>query len=449
VTQRPRAIALVDGEHYPPVLLDALEFARRDSDIVAAVMLGGGEKLRGAMKLGDLPVVAGASQRDALERAIETYRPDEVIDLSDAPVLSARARNLLSAVTAYRGCSYRGAGFRLDPPFGPLMPSVPSIAVIGTGKRTGKTAISAALARHAAARGTRPIIVAMGRGGPDKAVVTHGERERPTVEELIALAERGEHAASDTYEDAVVAGVTTVGARRAGSGLFGAPFFHTVDEAVAVAEGEGASLLILEGSGTALPPVRADATLLVVGGATHPDEMTTPLGYFRLLIADLALVTMAEEPVLSTETLSALTSSITELARDVSVVSTVFRPTPVGSVSGKKVFFATTAPEVVGEALRRHLEQAHGAKVVGITHNLADRAGLSQDLKDAEGTYEVLLTELKAAAVDVAARTAVESGASVVFSDNLPVAVKGDVDGAFDQVLQTALARGRDRVEGE
>jgi cyclic 2,3-diphosphoglycerate synthetase len=443
VTQRPRAIALVDGEHYPPVLLDALELVGRDADVVAAVMLGGGEKLRGAMALGDLPVVTGESQRDALERAIETHHPDEVIDLSDAPVLSARTRNLLSAVAALHGCIYRGAGFRLDPPFGPRRPSIPSVAVIGTGKRTGKTAISAALARYAAAHGERPVIVAMGRGGPEKPVVTHGERARPTVETLLELSERGEHAASDTYEDAVVAGVTTVGARRAGSGLLGAPFFHTVDEAVAVAEAEDATLLILEGSGTALPPMRADATILVVGGATSPEEMTTPLGYFRLLIADLALVTMAEEPVLSTETISALTSSITELARDVSVVSTVFRPTPVGSVSGKRVFFATTAPNVVGEALRRHLEEAHGAEVVGTTHKLADRAGLSQDLKAAEGTYEVLLTELKAAAVDVAARAAVASGATVVFSDNAPMAVEGDLDASFGAILDTAKAKDR------
>ena len=40
------------------------------------------------------------------------------------------------------------------------------MAVIGTGKRTGKTAVSAQLARVAAGKGISPVIVAMGRGGP-------------------------------------------------------------------------------------------------------------------------------------------------------------------------------------------------------------------------------------------------------------------------------------------
>ena len=360
-------------------------------------------------------------------------------------MIDARARNLLIAVSAARGATYRAGGSTFEQPWTVHRPSVPTIAVIGTGKRTGKTAVSAALARHIAASGARPVIVAMGRGGPDKPLVTRGDVERPTVDGLIALADRGEHAASDTYEDAVVAGVTTVGARRAGSGMLGDPAFDTVGKAIAVAENEDPDVLILEGSGTAIPPARADAVVLVVGGATAPEEMFSPLGYLRLLIADLALVTMAEEPVLSTETLSALSSSVTELARDVPVVRTVFRPAPVGSVAGKKIFFATTAPETAGRSMRTHLEEAHGAEVVGITHRLADRSRLSQELAAAEGMYEVLLTELKAAAIDVAARAARSAGAEVVFADNIPVAVEGDLPAAFDTVIERATSRANTR----
>jgi len=447
VTRRPRALVLVDGEHYPPVLLDALASLDADYDVVAAVMLGGGEKLSGPLTLGALPIVQTDSQLEAVRRALGEFNPEVVIDLSDEPVIDTHARNRLIASAAVSGAGYRAGGALFEQPWIVPTPSVPTIAVIGTGKRTGKTAVSAALARHIAARGSRPVIVAMGRGGPDKPVVTRGDVERPTTESLLELAARGEHAASDTYEDAVVAGVTTVGARRAGSGVLGEPAFHTVSEAIAVAEGEYPDVLILEGSGTSIPPARADATILVVGGATPPSEMSTPLGYLRLLIADLALVTMAEEPVLSTETLSALSSSATELARDVPVVRTVFRPAPVGSVERKRVFVATTAPETAGRSLRTHLEEAHGAVVVGITHRLSDRSQLSQDLADAEGTYEVLLTELKAAAIDVAARAAVSAGADVVFMDNIPVAVDGDLPAAFDSVIETARTRARIRTK--
>ncbi|HEV2685889.1 MAG TPA: hypothetical protein VGW79_04565, partial [Actinomycetota bacterium] len=63
MTARPRALVLVDGEHYPPVILDALATLASDVDVVAAVMLGGGEKLNGRMVLGDLPILTGGSQR--------------------------------------------------------------------------------------------------------------------------------------------------------------------------------------------------------------------------------------------------------------------------------------------------------------------------------------------------------------------------------------------------
>jgi cyclic 2,3-diphosphoglycerate synthetase len=50
-----------------------------------------------------------------------------------------------------------------------------------------------------------------------------------------------------------------------------------------------------------------------------------------------------------------------------------------------------------------------------------------EDLEKAEA-YEVLLTELKAAAVDVACERAMARGAEVVFVDNRPVAIDGGTD---------------------
>ena len=47
---------------------------------------------------------------------------------------------------------------------------------------------------------------------------------------------------------------------------------------------------------------------------------------------------------------------------------------------------------------------------------------------DGAQPYEVLLTELKAAAIDVACRKALDRGAEVVFVDNRAVVVEGDTD---------------------
>src|SRR5207244_12145300 len=114
-----------------------------------------------------------------------------------------------------------GPAFRLGPPItGPGLP-VATMAVIGSGKRVAKTAIGSHLARLSESLGHRPVVVAMGRGGPGEPEVA-----RPadvTLEALLLRAQRGEHAASDFLEAALTAGVTTVGARRAGAGLAGRP----------------------------------------------------------------------------------------------------------------------------------------------------------------------------------------------------------------------------------
>jgi cyclic 2,3-diphosphoglycerate synthetase len=437
-----RALVLVDGEHYPPVLLDAIaSLEARGYQVAAAVFLGGGEKLEGGLELGSLPIVDGTTQRDALERAIASFSPEVVVDLSDDPVVDARSRSLLASVALARGVPYLGADFRFEPPQRPRLAARPSIAVIGTGKRTGKTAIAGFTARSLSARGNRVVIVAMGRGGPSTPRLIPGDVHPPTAAELLELARRGEHAASDVYEDAVLAGVPAVGARRAGAGLAGAPFFDSVAAAVEIANAASPDLILLEGSGAAVPPVAADATIAVVGGATKPADLQAPLGPYRLLLADLVVITMAAEPTVSTQALSALSSSIDELARGVAQVKTVFRPAPREPVSGRSVFYATTAPVAAGGSIREHLEVAHGARVVGISHNLADRSALQSDLDQAEGTYEVLVTELKAAAVDVATRTAINAGVRVVYADNVPVSVEGDLEAEITALAERARMR--------
>jgi cyclic 2,3-diphosphoglycerate synthetase len=80
--------------------------------------------------------------------------------------------------------------------------------------------------------------------------------------------------------------------------------------------------------------------------------------------------------------------------------------------------------------------------VVGWSARLADRAGLAQDLDGAEA-YEVLLTELKAAAVDVACDRALAAGAEVLFVDNRPVVVEGEADLSSALMETIGLARER------
>jgi len=405
-----RALAIIDGEHYPPVVRDAL--ADLPHDVVAAVLIGGTEKLRGDADYG-VPLAPN------VEAAIDRYRPEIVVDLSDEPVLGPVERLALASRVLNHGIPYEGADFRLDPPsFEPF--DLPSLAVGGTGKRVGKTALTGHLARLASEH-RRVVVVAMGRGGPaDPETV----RVQPTVDALVALSREGRHAASDHLETAALVGVETVGCRRCGGGLAGAVFASNVAEGAAVAAALGPDLVVFDGSGAALPPIAADRTILAVGGHQDPAVAAGYLNAFRLLRADLVIVTMAERGSGWERVRDAVAAVVPS---GVEVLATVLRPRPLEDVRGRAVAYFCTAPPSAHAVLAAHLADAYGADVAHVSGNLADRSALREELEGLQA--DVYLVELKAAAVDVVAESAIERGLDVVLAANDVVPVDGlDLD---------------------
>jgi cyclic 2,3-diphosphoglycerate synthetase len=383
---------------------------------------------------------AGPDAAGALLAAIEEVRPDVILDLSDEPILGYRERMALASVALARGVPYMGADFRLEPPARLAPPGgTPTVAVIGTGKRTGKTAIAGEVARLAARRGLDPVVVAMGRGGPPEPQVA--EAGSVTLDVLLGLVRAGQHAASDYLEDALTTGVATIGARRAGGGLAGAPSVTNVPDAVAIAAARDPGTIVLEGSGAAVPPIAWDAGVLAVPAAVPLEYVRGYLGPYRLLRTDLAVVTMAHS-VPDPERVSDLTTHLRAALGDAGCIVTDFHPVPLGDVRGRDAFLATTAPGAVAARQVARLQAEHGCRIVGWSARLADRARLLEDLEEAD-TYDVLLTELKAAAVDVAAEHALARGADVVFVDNRAEVVEGetDLDTALGGVLDLARER--------
>jgi len=424
----------VDGEHYPPVVRDAIAEL---PDVAGAVLLGGGEKLPagGLPDLG-VPVTTGDTPDDALTRALDELRPELVVDLSDEPVVDGRTRLRLAARVLAAGVPYQGPDFRFDPPPRPRLATKPSVAIIGTGKRTGKTAVSAQLARVLAGNGTQPVIVAMGRGGPAEPEVVDPTTFDLSPKGLLALADSGRHAASDHLEDALTAGVVTVGTRRCGGGMAGAPAYDTFATGVAEANAHEADLLLFEGSGQAVPPAHADATVCVVPATADPELVTGYLGAYRLLLSDLIVITMADEANGGVASLESLERSVRRLAPGVRMAHTVLRPPPLEPISGGRVFYVTTAPPSAMSSMVEHLEREHDCVVVATSPHLSHRDQLNRDL-DAAPPHDVLLVELKGAAVDVAVRTALTRGTDVIFCANEVSTVGGD--GNFDDLaLATA-----------
>jgi cyclic 2,3-diphosphoglycerate synthetase len=330
-------------------------------------------------------------------------------------VLGPRERFALASRVLARGLPYVGADFRLEPPrFEPF--ELPSIGIVGTGKRVGKTAITA----HAAqllSRDRKLVVVSMGRGGPPEPEVADVP---PTVEALLELSDAGRHAASDYLETAALAGVTTVGCRRCGGGLAGAVFAANVHEGARKAAELEPELVLFDGSGAALPPVETRRRILVVNAQQDPDVVTGYLNGYRHLISDLVVLTMAEEG----SGWERLRDRAAELGPR--VVATTLRPRPVESVAGRRVAFFSAAPESAHAGFASQLADAHGAEVTHVSGSLSNRATLREELATVDA--DVFLVELKAAAIDVVATVARERGVEVVLAGSDVRAAPGEPD---------------------
>ncbi|MGZ4418459.1 MAG: 2,3-diphosphoglycerate synthetase, partial [Gaiellaceae bacterium] len=266
-----RALVVIDGEHYPPVVRDAI--AELPYEVIGAWLAGGTEKLRGEIEYG-VPLLE--SLDDAFSDA------EVVVDMSDEPVLGPRERFLLASHVLAAGLRYEGADFQFSPSPYASFP-LPSLAVIGTGKRVGKTAVTGHVARLLA-RDRDVIVVAMGRGGPAEPQVA---AVQPTLESLLDLSQAGHHAASDYLETAALTGVVTIGCRRAGGGLAGAVTTSNVLQGAALAAEREPDVVVFDGSGAAIPPIDVDARILVSGRAHDP---LAYLNAYRVLVSDLVVL---------------------------------------------------------------------------------------------------------------------------------------------------------------
>ena len=369
-----RAIVLIDGEHFAPVVRDALEAL--PYDVVGALLVGGTEKLRGGDDYG-VPLVDALDAADA----------DLVFDLSDEPVLGPRERMLWASHALALGLPYVGADFRFDPPSFEAV-ETPSLAVIGLGKRVGKTAVAGHVARVLSAD-RRVVIVAMGRGGPAEPELVETP---PTLDDLRALSRSGRHAASDHLEAAALAGVPAIGCLRAGGGLAGAPFRSNVLEGARLAAQLDPELLVFDGSGAALPPVETDARILVTNGG---HDARAGLNAYRVLVSDLVV-----------DTGGADREAIRSIS-EVPIIAADLRLRPAEPLRGRRTAVFTTGPAPTDEL---------DAEIVHVSRNLARRDALREELEQIDA--EVYLVELKAAAVDVVAEAALARGADVVLAAN-------------------------------
>src|SRR3954471_19095897 len=101
-------IALIDGEHHPPAVREALDRLDAERGLAGVVFCGGGEKL----PPGSLDEHYGRSVEEGPEEALPRLAPraDAVVDLSDEPVLAPSDRLRLAALALHLGLTYEAPG---------------------------------------------------------------------------------------------------------------------------------------------------------------------------------------------------------------------------------------------------------------------------------------------------------------------------------------------------
>ncbi len=378
-----RAVALIDGDHTPEVVSAAL--AALPYELVGVILVGGTEKLRSIARY-DLPLLDDFGAAEV------------VVDLADDPALPAADRFAWIARALAAGLPYLGADFRFDPPrFEPV--GAPSIALIGSGKRVGKTALAVHLARLLAPE-REVVVVCMGRGGPPEPELV--ERP-PTLERLLDISRAGAHAASDHLEVALLAGVPAIGCYRAGGGLAGGIVASNVAAGARLAAELRPDLVVFDGSGGSIPPVAADRRVLVVGPG---HELGSPLEGYRRLISDLVVSVGCEVG---------------------GGIRAELRLAPRGPLPGRVAVF-TAGPADVS-----HLD----AEVVHASANLGSRPALVHELDRLQA--DTYLCELKGAAIDLVAEDALARGRRFVLAGN--DVVSAELDEALAALVPEAVGR--------
>ena len=303
------------------------------------------------------------------------------MDLSDEPIVDYSKRFKIATMVLSLGIPYEGPDFKFYPITEHDVLKKPSLKILGTGKRIGKTAVSAYAARLIHKKDYNPCVVAMGRGGPEEPEIVHGDKIEITPQYLMEQSDKGVHAASDHWEDALMSRILTIGCRRCGGGMVGDVFITNMKKGAELANEVDSDFVIMEGSGAAIPPIKTDKHIVLVGANQPIINIERFFGPYRIKMADLVVITMCEEPMASNEKVKRMKNLLKSINPDATVISTVFRPKPLEDITGKNVLFATTAPDSIKDVLIEHLEDFYGCKVVGTTPHLSNRPLLQKDIE--------------------------------------------------------------------
>lgn len=217
----------------------------------------------------DVPYVAEAEAAAAVRRAAAEFRPRAVVDVTEAGL----AERFSWANEALQlGLEVHGADFRLWPPV-LIGGTLPTVTFVGAGAAVGKTAAIVYFLEQVKAKHKTAVVV-LDLGGPSYPEVVEPGEPASASSRLLSYYRDGRAVGGDHYLLAAATGIPAVGCSFAGTGLTGVPLNSLLGDAFVFAAERGGELVVVEGSGGAMPPA-AGAVCFLVNVRTGPDVLKT------------------------------------------------------------------------------------------------------------------------------------------------------------------------------
>jgi predicted GTPase len=338
----------------------------------------------------EVPYVVEAEAGAAVRRAAAEFGPRAVVDVTEA----ALAERFSWANEALQlGLEVHGADFRLWPPVlkgGTL----PTVTFAGAGAAVGKTAAIIYFLEQVKAK-YKTAAVVLDLGGPSYPEVVEPGEPASASRRLLSYYRDGCGVGGDHYLLATATGVPAVGCAFAGTGLTGVPLNSLLGDAFVFAAEKGGELVVVEGSGGAMPPA-AGAVCFLVNVSTRLEVLRTFPSAFQLRKACVVVATgfTAEPPP---EAFEALRAEVRAANPRAAFCYGRLAAAPAGEPLFKDAVVVTARPEGEREELSRHWgKEIRGAvlQVIG-ADEFPPAAPLAKSLRR-EGADAGLLLDMAA-----------------------------------------------------
>jgi cyclic 2,3-diphosphoglycerate synthetase len=102
---------------------------------------------------------------------------------------------------------------------------------------------------------------------------------------------------------------------------------------------------------------------------------------------------------------------------------------------------AMTASEIIKSRIKKYMEKNYSCKIRQMSFSLSNRKQLKRDLQNCND-YNTILTELKAASVDLLTRYAVKHKKEIVYMNNIPIILDGEQ--ILRKELKNIFSKGKD-----